>query len=186
MTQSASIVSGVANRYATALFDLALSDKKLGPVEKDLKRFDALLNGSADLMRLVKSPVFATDDQVKAIDAVLKKSKISGIVANFIKVVAQNRRAFALPEMASAFTKLVADHRGEETAKVSVAKALTPAQTKELKAALKSAVGKDVTLDVSVDPSLLGGMIVNVGSRQIDTSLKTKLSSLKLSLKEVG
>ncbi len=186
MSQSAPLSSGVGDRYASALFDLALAEKKLGGVEKDLKRFDALLNGSEDLARLVKSPVFSTDDQVRAIGAVLDKSKITGLVGNFMRVVAQNRRAFVMPQLLGAFLKLLAEHRGEETAQVSVAVALKLAQTKELKAALKSAVGKDVDLQVSIDPSLLGGMIVKIGSRQIDTSLRTKLSSLKLALKEVG
>jgi len=116
----------------------------------------------------------------------LTKSKISGLVGNFIRVIAKNRRLFVMPEMLSAFRRLVADHKGEASAEVTVAKALTAAQTKGLKAALKSVVGKDVAIDATVDPSLLGGMIVKVGSRQIDTSLRTKLSSLKLALKEVG
>jgi F-type H+-transporting ATPase subunit delta len=186
VSQSASLSSGVGDRYASALFDLALAEKKLSEVEKDLKKFDALLDGSEDLVRLVKSPVFSTDDQVRAIGAVLDKVKITGLVGNFMRVVAQNRRAIAMPHLLGAFLKLLAEHRGEETAQVSVAVALTSAQTKELKAALKSAVGKDVDLQVDIDPSLLGGMIVKIGSRQIDTSLRTKLSSLKLTLKEVG
>lgn len=186
MSQSASISSGVAGRYASALFDLALSGKKLAAVEKDLKRYDALLEGSEDLSRLVKSPVFSTDDQLRAVNGVLQKAKITGLVGNFMRVVAQNRRAFAMPDMLEAFQALLADHRGEMTAFVSVAAKLKPAQTKELKAALKGVVGKDVDLRISIDPSLLGGMIVQVGSRQIDTSLRTKLSSLKLALKEVG
>ena len=186
MSQSASLSSGVAERYASALFDLALAEKKLKPVETDLKRFNALLEGSEDLSRLVKSPVFSTDEQVRAIASVLDWAKITGLVGNFMRVVAQNRRAFAMPHILGAFQKLLADHRGEETAEVSVATSLTSTQTKELKAALKSAVGKDVDLQISIDPSLLGGMIVKIGSRQIDTSLRTKLSSLKLTLKEVG
>ena len=186
MSQSASLSSGVAERYASALFDLALADKKLDKVEADLGRFDDLLNGSEDLRRLVNSPVFSTEDQVRAIGGVLDKAKITGLVGNFMRVVAQNRRAFAMPLIQGAFKKLLADHRGEETAQVSVAAALKPAQTKELKAALKSVVGKDVDLQIDIDPSLLGGMIVKIGSRQIDTSLRTKLSSLKLALKEVG
>ena len=186
MSQSASLSSGVAERYVSALFDLALADKKLAVVEKDLGRFNALLEGSEDLTRLVKSPVFSTDDQVRAIGGVLDKAKITGLVGNFMRIVAQNRRAFAMPHMLGAFKKLLADYRGEVTAQVSVAAALKPAHTKELKATLKSVVGKDVDLQISIDPSLLGGMIVKVGSRQIDTSLRTKLSSLKLALKEVG
>ena len=186
MSPSASLSTGVAGRYALALFDLALAEKKLPVVEKDLKRFHALLEGSDDLSRMVASPVFSTDEQVRAIGAVLKKAKIAGLVGNFMRVVAQNRRAFAMPQMLVAFQKLLADHRGEETAEVSVAAKLSASQTKELKAAIKSAVGKDVDLQVTIDPSLLGGMIVKIGSRQIDTSLRTKLSSLKLALKEVG
>ena len=173
-------------RYASALFDLAVSEKKIPAVEKDLERFDALLTGSEDLNRLVTAPVFSADDQFNAIDKILTKAKISGLVGNFVRVVARNRRLFAMKGMLSAFRKLAADHRGEVSADVTVAKALTAAQTKELKTALKSAVGKDVAINAIVDPSLLGGMIVKVGSRQIDTSLKTRLSSLKLALKEVG
>ncbi len=183
---SKSPVSGLTDRYAGALFDLALADNKLSPVEKDLERFDALLKGSDDLRSLVESPVFTADDQFAAVDAILARANITGLVGNFIRVIAKNRRLFAMPEMLSAFRRLVADHKGETTAEVTVAKALTAAQTKELKAALKSVVGKDVAIDETVDASLLGGMIVKVGSRQIDTSLRTKLSSLKLALKEVG
>ncbi len=186
MSQSASLSSGVAGRYASALFDLALVEKKLPAVEKDLKRFHAMLEGSDELMRLVSSPVFSTEDQVRAIGGVLEKAKITGLVGNFMRVVAQNRRALVMPQLLEAFQKLAANYRGEQTAEVSVAAKLSATQTKELKTAIKSAVGKDVDLQVSVDPSLLGGMIVKIGSRQIDTSLRTKLSSLKLALKEVG
>ncbi len=173
-------------RYASALFELALAEKKLPAVEKDLSRFNALLEGSSDLQRLVDSPVFSADDQSRAVGAILTKAKITGLVGNFIRVVARNRRLFAMNGMLGAFRKLLADHRGEASADVTVAKALSAAQTKELKAALNSVVGKDVAINATVDPSLLGGMIVKVGSRQIDTSLRTRLSSLKLALKEVG
>lgn len=183
---SAGPVSGVAERYASALFDLAESGKKIKPVEKDLGRLEKLLDGSQDLMRLVRSPVFTAEDQQAAIGKVLDKAKISGIVGNFVRVVAGNRRLFVLPQIIQAFKIKLADSRGETTADVTVAAKLTPAQTKDLKATLKKVVGKDVALNMTVDASLLGGMIVKVGSRQIDTSLKTKLSSLKLALKEVG
>ncbi len=179
-------ISGVAERYASALFELAVSEKKIPAVDKDLRRLNDLLNGSDDLMRVIKSPVFAAEDQQNATAAVLKKAKISGLVANFVNVVAGNRRLFAMPEIIRSFRQKLAAHRGEISAQVSVAHALSAAQTKELKTTLKGVVGKDVLLDVTVDPSLLGGMIVKIGSRQIDTSIKTKLSSLKLALKEVG
>ena len=180
------MISGVTSRYASALFDLAMSEKKIPAVEKDLGRFDVLLQGSDALKRLVVSPVFSADDQSNAIDAVLTKAKITGLVGNFIRVVAQNRRLSAMQDMLPAFRKLAAEHRGEVTADVTVAQKLTAEQTKELKAALKSVVGKNVAINATIDPSILGGMIVKVGSRQIDTSLKTRLSSLKLALKEVG
>ncbi|MEZ5871333.1 MAG: F0F1 ATP synthase subunit delta [Nitratireductor sp.] len=186
MQNSASLTSGVAGRYASSLFEVALEAGKLDAVEKDLERFDALMAGSDELMRLVRSPVFSAQDQVRAIDAILTKLKMSGLAANLIRVIARNRRLFVMPDMLGAFRKLLAAHRGEESAEVTVASPLTAAQTKELKAALKSVVGKDVAIDAKVEPSLLGGMIVKIGSRQIDTSLRTKLSSLKLALKEVG
>ncbi len=186
MAQSAHLVSGVAERYASALFELALSEKKLPAVEKDLNAFGKLLDGSEDLMRLLRSPVFSSDDQLNAVTAILAKAKISGLAGNFLKVVATNRRLFVVPGMLQGFNALMSAHRGEITADVTVAEALSAKQTKELKAALKRVVGKDVAINATLDPSILGGMIVKVGSRQIDTSLKTKLSSLKLALKEVG
>ncbi|MEO1397735.1 MAG: F0F1 ATP synthase subunit delta [Pseudomonadota bacterium] len=180
------MVSGVAERYASALFELAVSEKAIPAVEKDVKSLGDLLKGSDDLMRLVRSPVFRAEEQVNALNAVLKKAKVGGMVANFVRVVAGNRRLFAVPDMLNSFHQKLAAHRGEMTADVSVAEKLTAAQTKELQATLKGVVGKDVALNVTLDPSLLGGMIVKVGSRQIDTSLRTKLSTLKLALKEVG
>lgn len=186
MANSESITSGVTERYASALFELALSEKKIPAVEKDLERFDALMAGSEDLSRLVVSPVFSADDQLRAVDAILTKAKITGLVGNFVRVVTQNRRLFAMQGMLRAFRKMVAEHKGEVTADVTVAKALSAAQTKNLKSALKKVVGKDVAVNASVDPSILGGMIVKVGSRQIDTSIRNRLSSLRLALKEVG
>ncbi len=179
-------ISGVAERYASALFDLAESEKKIPATEKDLDRFGELLAGSDDLMTLVKSPVFSAEEQQDAIGAILDKAKISGLAGNFIRVVAGNRRLNVVPDMLRAFKQKMAEYRGEVSAQVTVAQELTAAQTKDLQTTLKGVVGKNVTLDVTVDPSLLGGMIVKIGSRQIDTSLKTKLSSLKLVLKEAG
>jgi F-type H+-transporting ATPase subunit delta len=186
VAETSSLISGVAQRYAGSLFDLALEAKSLAEVEKNLGEFEALVNGSADLKRLIASPVFSSDDQVKAISAILNKAKIGGLVGNFLRVVAQNRRLFAVPAMIQSFRQIAAEHRGEVTADVTSAHALAAAQETELKATLKSVAGKDVTINVTVDPSILGGLIVKLGSRQIDTSLRTKLSSLKLALKEVG
>ena len=180
------MISGVAERYAGSLFELALDAKSVAKVEADLKKVEAMLEGSADLQRLISSPVFSAEDQFKAIDAIASKAGIAGLVGNFLRVAARNRRLFAVPGMIRAFRRIAAAHRGEVSAEVTSAHALTSAQQTELKSALKDVAGKDVSIDLTVDPSLLGGMVVRLGSRQIDTSLKTKLNSLKLALKEVG
>ncbi|OHV82099.1 F0F1 ATP synthase subunit delta [Rhizobium sp. LCM 4573] len=186
MADTSQLISGVAERYASSLFELALETGSIDAVGADLDRFQALMDESEDLRRLVASPVFSAEDQQKAVVAVAEKAGVKGLVANFLKVVAGNRRLFALPGMIRAYRVIAAEHRGEVTAEVTSAHALTVAQEKELKSALKGVTGKDVAIAVTVDPSLLGGLIVKVGSRQIDTSLRTKLSTLKLALKEVG
>lgn len=186
MATSASLVSVIASRYASSLFELALEDKKLDAAEKSLADFDRLLRASPDLMRLVRSPVFRASEQLRAIEAILTRAGIGGLAANVIRVMARNRRLFAVPALLGEFRRLLAAHRGEQTAEVVVARELTPAQTRELNATLNKVVGKNVAIQTVVDPSILGGMIVRVGSRQIDTSIRTKLSSLKLALKEVG
>jgi F-type H+-transporting ATPase subunit delta len=186
VADTSQLISGVAERYASSLFELAREAGSIDAVGADLDRFQALLDESADLKRLVASPVFSADEQQRAISAIAAKAGIAGIVGNFLKVVAANRRLFALPGMIRAFRLIAAEHRGEVTAEVTSAHALTAAQEKELKSALKGVTGKDVAVNVTVDPTVLGGLIVKVGSRQIDTSLRTKLSTLKLALKEVG
>ena len=186
MAEGTSLVSGVAERYATALFELALDADSLGDSEADLDRFAALLAESDDLRRLVRSPAFSADEQLRAIAVVLDQAGIGGLVANLIKVTAGNRRLFALPEVIAAFKRLAAGHRGEIAAAVTSAEPLAGSQVDSLKAALKEALGKDVTLETRVDPSLIGGLIVKVGSRMIDGSLRTKLNGLRLAMKEVG
>ena len=186
MAQSSSPISGVAERYAHSLFELAREVNSIGMVEADLDSFQSMLESSPDLQRLIKSPVFSAEDQERAIAAIADQSGIKGLTGNFLRVVAANRRLFAVPGMIGAFRRIAAEHRGEASAEVATAHPLSAAQEAELKAALKGVVGKDVAIAVTVDPSLLGGMIVKMGSRQIDTSLKTKLNSLKLALKEVG
>ena len=176
------IVEGVAGRYASALFDLAKDSAKVAEVEADLVKFQGLLDMSDDLKTMVRSPVIAAADQAKALDAVLTKVGISGLSANFFKMVAANRRLFAVQDIIKAFRAIAAKARGEVTAEVTSAVALNDAQTAELKQTLKASVGKDVTLNARVDPSLLGGLIVKVGSRMVDSSLRTKLQSLKTQL----
>lgn len=186
MADTSHLISGVAERYATSLFELAVEADAIDQVAADLTSFEAMIAESADLRRLIESPAFSADEQFKAIAALCDKAGIKGLVGNFLRVVAKNRRLFAVPGIIRAYREMVAKHRGETRAEVTTAHPLTGSQETELKAALKSVTGKDVAIDVTVDPSLLGGLIVKVGSRQIDTSLRTKLSTLKLALKEVG
>ncbi len=186
MSETATVVSGVADRYATALFELALEGGQFDAVAADIDRFDALLAESDDLKRLVRSPVFTPDEQLAAMTAVLGRAGIGGLVANFVKLAARNRRLFAVPGMFKAYRALLAAHRGEATADVTSAEPLSEAQVADLKAALKSVTGKDIRVNAAVEPSLIGGLVVKLGSRMIDTSLKTKLNALKIALKEVG
>ena len=179
------IISGMAGRYATALFELARDNKAVDAVKKDLDQFDALANGSADLNRLVRSPVFGADEQLKALSAILTKAGITGLAANFLRVITTNRRLFAVRDMIRAYRGLVARHKGEVTAEVTVAEKLNDKNLDALKSALKSVTGgKDIDLDVNVEPAIIGGLIVKVGSRMVDSSLRTKLNSIKLAMKE--
>ncbi len=182
----ASRVSTVAERYATALFELALEAKQLAQVESDLRSFARLVDESADLKRLVASPVFSAVEQSRAIAVILDRAGIGGLVGNLIKVAAGNRRLFVVPDIVTAFRRLAAKHRGEVSAEVTSAEPLADRHLAALKDALKSALGKDVALEAKVDPALIGGLIVKVGSRMLDGSLRTKLNSLKLVMKEVG
>ena len=179
-------VSGVSGRYATALFELARDEKSIDAVKADLDRFDALLGDSADLKRLVRSPVFSADTQLKALIAVLDKAGITGIAANFLKVLTRNRRLFAITDVIRAFRALVAKFKGEASADVTVAERLSDRNLDALKTALKSVTGKDVALNVKVDPSIIGGLVVKLGSRMVDSSLRTKLNSIKHAMKEAG
>jgi len=179
-------VSGVAGRYATALFELGLEEKALEQIEIDLNRFGEALDAVEDLARLVKSPVFSAEEQGRALAAILEELEIEGLTKNFLLLVSKNRRLFAVPDMMTAFRAMLAAHRGETSATVTAASKLTEAQVTALKQALQAALGKDVMLDQRVDPSLIGGLMVKVGSRMIDTSLRSKLTSLKHAMKEVG
>jgi F-type H+-transporting ATPase subunit delta len=179
-------VSGVSGRYATALFELARDEKSIDAVKADLDRFESLLNDSADLKRLVRSPVFSAEAQSRALTAVLDKAGMSGIPANFLKVLTANRRLFAVTDVIRAFRALVARFKGEASADVTVAETLSDKNLDALKTALKSVTGKDVTLNVKVDPSIIGGLVVKLGSRMVDSSLRTKLNSIKHAMKEAG
>jgi F-type H+-transporting ATPase subunit delta len=178
------IVSGMAGRYATALFELALESNAVDAVTADLAKFDAMIADSADLTRLVRSPVFTSDEQSRAVGALLDKAGIGGLAAKFLKLVAQNRRLFAIGDITRGYKAMVAKHKGEVTAQVTVAEKLSDARLAEIKSALKSVTGKDVQVDVQIDPAIIGGLIVKVGSRMVDSSLRTKLNAIKFAMKE--
>jgi F-type H+-transporting ATPase subunit delta len=179
-------VSGVAGRYATALFELARDERSVDVVKADLDRFDAMLAQSPDLTRLVRSPVFSAEEQLKALSAVLDAAGSTGTAAKFLKVLAVNRRLFAVRDVVKAFGVLVANFKGEAAADVTVAEPLSDKNLDALKTALKSVTGQEVSLNVRIDPAIIGGLIVKVGSRMVDSSLRTKLNSIKNAMKEAG
>jgi F-type H+-transporting ATPase subunit delta len=177
-------VSGMAGRYATALFELAREANAIDAVKADLERFDGLVVESPDLARLVRSPVFSADEQLQALSVVLERAGIGGLAAQFLKRVTTNRRLFAVRDMVRGFRDLVAQHKGETAAEVTVAEALKDDHVAALRNALKAVSGKDVDLKIKVDPAIIGGLVVKLGSRMVDSSLRTKLNSIKHAMKE--
>ena len=187
MAKEETIVTGMAGRYASALFALAQEQSATDQVAADLARFSGLMAESADLTNLVRSPVFTAEEQVKALGAVLAKAGISGLTAKFLKLVATKRRLFAVPTMIADYGKLHDAARGVSRAEVTVAEALSDAHLNALKEALKEVSGgRSVDVKVKVDPSIIGGLVVKLGSRMVDGSLRTKLNSIRTRMKEVG
>jgi F-type H+-transporting ATPase subunit delta len=182
--ESGPILSGIAGRYASALFELANDARQVPAVRADLARFIALVAGSDDLKRLVKSPAFTADEQVSAVDAILAKAKISGLAANFIKLVASKRRLFAVEGMVAAYGALADARAGVVSAEVTVAEPLSDKNRKAVSEALNAVTGKKVSFKEKVDPAIIGGIIVKMGSRMVDSSVRTKLNSLKVAMKE--
>jgi F-type H+-transporting ATPase subunit delta len=180
------IVAGMAGRYASALFELAREAKTVDAVKGDLDRFAALLAESPDLTRLVRSPVFSTEDQLRALTVVLERVALGSLAVNFLKLVTTNRRLYAIGDMIKAFAVLYARHKGEVTAAVTVAEPLGDKQRGALEEALKSVTTENVALTVTVDPAIIGGLIVKLGSRMVDTSLRTKLNSIRQAMKGSG
>jgi F-type H+-transporting ATPase subunit delta len=178
------VVSGMAGRYAMALFELAREADEIDAVKTNLEQFDALVAESADLERLVRSPVFSADEQLHAVSAVLDRAGIGGVAARFVKLVTTNRRLFAVRDMVRGFRELVAQHKGQATAEVTVAEALRDDHVAALRNALNAVSGKDVDLKIKVDPAIIGGLVVKIGSRMVDSSLRTKLNSIKHAMKE--
>lgn len=204
MSSEQPVLAGVAGRYASALFELALdvetgrgeglealasevSDRgAINAVEADLAGLQDLLKDSEDLRRLVRSPIFGRDDQTRAMRAIMSQAGVTTMTRNFVSLVASNGRLFVLEDMIRNFRSLVASHRGEVSATVTSASVLGDVHVEALKASLKQTLGQDVQLDLQVDESLIAGLVVKVGSRMIDSSLKTRLTNLKIAMKEVG
>jgi F-type H+-transporting ATPase subunit delta len=178
-------VSGLSERYAKALFELADEAKALDQVAADLRQLRGFLDDSADFRRLIRSPVVSRLEQGKAVAAVAEQAGFSAITRNFLGVAARNRRLFILPGVIAGYLKELASRRGEVTAEVTAARALTPAQAEAVNEQLRKAVGSKVSVDLRIDPSLIGGLVVKVGSRMVDASLKSKLARLQLAMKGV-
>src|SRR5829696_2411372 len=184
-SQAETMVSGVAGRYASALFELARDQRAVDAVAGDLDRFDALIRESPDLQRLVRSPVFTAEEQGKAVGAILDQAGIGGLAGNFIRLVTTNRRLFALPDMIRAYRKLVAGAKGIVRAEVRLAEPPSDRVLNDIKAALREVANAEVDVDVKVDPNLIGGMVVQMGSRMVDASLRTRLNAIRLAMREV-
>ena len=180
------MMAGMAGRYAAALFELAKEQKQLDQVERDVATFRAMLEASADLTRLVRSPIISANAQARALEAVLARAAISGFTSNFLRLLVRNRRLFAVGDMLKAFQDLLAHERGEISADVASAHPLSGEQMQVLSDSLKASIGKNVQIRTRVDPNLLGGLVVKVGSKMIDSSLRTKLNNLKVAMKGIG
>ena len=179
------VITGEApKRYASALLELATEAKSLNSVEKDVKALSKMFKGSADLNALANNPVYTNEDKVAALMAVTKKAQIGKLTSQFVGTVAQNRRAGELPLILASFQAQLAEQRGTQVAYVTSAAKMAAADLTALKAKLKKSAGKTVTVETTVDPDLLGGFVVQIGSRLYDNSLKTKLEDLRLALKD--
>lgn len=186
VSEPASISTGIAARYATAVFELAKEDKQLAALEADLDTLEAALAESDAFRDLISSPVYRREEQAQAVAALSAKMGLTGTLANTLGLMANKRRLFVLPQLAATLRALIAEEKGEVTAEVTAAKALTQTQKNKLAAALKASVGKDVKINAAVDESLIGGLIVKVGSKMIDSSIRSKLAALQNTMKEVG
>lgn len=186
MASDGTAASGLAVRYASALFDLATERNKLDETASDLTRLKEVLADSPDLRRFLRSPVLTREQQGQALNALLSKVGVSDLTQNFVGLIAKNRRLFALGQVIEAFLADLARRRGEVSAEVTVAQALSESQTATMNAAVKEALGDKVSLTVKIDPGLLGGMVVKIGSRMIDNSLRTKIDKLQLAMKAPG
>ncbi|RME18090.1 MAG: F0F1 ATP synthase subunit delta [Alphaproteobacteria bacterium] len=181
-----SISTGIAQRYATAVFELAREEKLLDALEKDLDTLETALAESAEFAAMIRSPIYSREEMAAAVTALAKKMSLSAPMTGALGVMAEKRRLFVLPRFIEALRAEIAEAKGEVTAEVVAAKAMTKAQQDKLAKALKASVGKNVKINLAVDESLIGGLVVKVGSRMIDSSIRARLNALQNSMKEVG
>ncbi len=186
VSEPVSISSGIAARYATAIFELAQDGKDLQGLQRDINALDGVMHESADFVRLINSPIYTRAQQGTAAAALAKKMKLTPTMANSLALMASNRRLFVLPQLVARLRALIAEDKGEVTAEVTAARSMTKPQQDKLAKSLKATIGKDVKINMAVDDSLIGGLIVKVGSRMVDTSIKSKLANLQNVMKEVG
>ena len=186
VSETAGISTGIAARYATAVFDLAKEGKDIKALETDVAALQAAIADSADFTTLLTSPLYNRDEQGAAVTAISKKMGLSVTISNVLSLLVAKRRLFVLPHMLAVLQDRLADERGEMTAEVTTAKSLTKAQSDKLAKTLSGQVGKTVTIKQTVDESIIGGLIVKMGSRMIDTSIAAKLNALQNTMKEVG
>jgi len=186
VSEPVSISTGIAARYATAVFELAIEDKSLAALESDIDALDSALSESDEFTVLINSPIYTRDQQGTAIAEIARKMSLSATTSNTLVLMASKRRLFVLPQLLASLRSLIADEKDEVTADVTAAKALSTGQQTKLAKSLKASFGKDVKINMAVDESLIGGLIVKVGSKMIDTSIASKLANLQNAMKEVG
>jgi len=186
VADSSTLVSSAAGRYATALFELAGDSEALDRTEQDMEALGQALEASDDLRTLISTPVYTRDEQGRAMASVAEAMDLSALVGNVVGLMATKRRLFVLGDVIDIFAQLMAEHRGEVTADVTAARALSDAQQAALVSTLKAAIGREVKLNVTVDEEIIGGLVVKVGSKMIDTSIRSKLASLQNAMREVG
>ena len=186
LSDQASTSKGIAKRYATALFDLAYETDDISTLENNVNTLTQAIDESTDLKSLITSPIYSRDQQKSAIGAIATKMGLSGVMINTLSLMAEKRRLFVVPTFLSVLSDLISASKNEITAEVVSAKSLSKGQVEKLVKSLKNNFGKDIKLNATVDPTLIGGMVVKVGSRMIDTTIRAKLNSLQNKMKEVG
>lgn len=183
MSQSTSMLQDIAGRYAAALFDLAKTESRLDAVEGDLSRLDRMIASARDMQALIRSPVLSREEQGRAAAAIASRAQLDNLTTRFLGLLASKRRLMALPQIIRIFRKLAANFRGEMTAEVVSAHPLTEAQIIQMKGTLKDSYKRDVRLEARIDPTLIGGFVLKVGSRQIDFSIRARLNALGAAMK---